>query len=78
MDFHQLRTFQVMAELGSLGGASDRLHIAEPALIRQIKLLEHDVQTKLFSRNGRGMILTDGGALAAHEVQQFVAANRSG
>jgi len=63
MDFRQLRTFTCVAELGSLSKASDRLRIAQPALSRQIKLLEHELRTELFTRNGRGMVLTDAGRL---------------
>ncbi|HBY32138.1 MAG TPA: transcriptional regulator, partial [Bradyrhizobium sp.] len=61
MDFRQLRTFACVAELGSLSKASDTLRVAQPALSRQIKLLEHELRTELFTRNGRGMVLTDAG-----------------
>jgi LysR family nitrogen assimilation transcriptional regulator len=61
MDFRQLRTFTFVAELGSLSKASDTLRIAQPALSRQIKLLEHELRSELFTRNGRGMVLTDAG-----------------
>lgn len=63
MDFRQLRTFSCVAELGSLSKASDTLRVAQPALSRQIKLLEHELRTELFTRNGRGMVLTDAGRL---------------
>src|SRR5436309_15682292 len=63
MDIRQLRTFSCVAELGSLSKASDTLRVAQPALSRQIKLLEHELRTELFSRNGRGMVLTDAGRL---------------
>src|SRR6201996_9023070 len=63
MDFRQLRTFSCVAELGSLSKASDRLRIAQPALSRQIKLLEHELRIELFTRNGRGMLLTAAGQL---------------
>lgn len=63
MDFRQLRTFACVAELGSLSKASDTLRVAQPALSRQIKLLEHELRTELFTRNGRGMVLTDAGRL---------------
>ena len=52
-----------MAELGSLSKASDTLRMAQPALSRQIKLLEHELRAELFTRNGRGMVLTDAGRL---------------
>lgn len=63
MDFRQLKTFRTVAELGSLSAASDRLRIAQPALSRQIKLLEHDLKTVLFIRHGRGMVLTQAGQM---------------
>ena len=59
MDIRQLRTFSCVAELGSLSKASDTLRVAQPALSRQIKLLEHELRADLFTRNGRGMVLTD-------------------
>jgi DNA-binding transcriptional LysR family regulator len=37
--------------------------VAQPALSRQIKLLEHELRAELFTRNGRGMVLTDAGRL---------------
>ena len=63
MDIKQLRTFSCVAELGSLSKASDTLRVAQPALSRQIKLLEHELRAELFTRNGRGMVLTDAGRL---------------
>src|SRR6201991_3553547 len=63
MDFRQLKTFNCVAELGSLSKASDTLRVAQPALSRQIKLLEHELRTELFNRNGRGMVLTEAGRL---------------
>lgn len=63
MDIRQLRTFSCVAELGSISKASDTLRVAQPALSRQIKLLEHELRAELFTRNGRGMVLTDAGRL---------------
>jgi len=61
MNLQQLRIFRVVAELGSLSKASDRLHTVQPALSRHIKLLEHDLKVQLFTRNRRGMSLTEAG-----------------
>lgn len=72
MDFRQLRTFKVVAELGSLSKAADRLRVAQPALSRQIKLLEHELRTELFVRNGRGMILTDIGRMLLERTAGLV------
>jgi LysR family nitrogen assimilation transcriptional regulator len=61
MDIAQLRTLIVVAELGSLSKASDRLRIAQPALSRQIRMLEEELGVALFTRHGRGMALTEKG-----------------
>jgi LysR family nitrogen assimilation transcriptional regulator len=61
MDIKQLKTFIRVAETGSLSAASDRLRLAQPALSRQIKLLEQSIGLQLFVRHGRGMQLTDAG-----------------
>lgn len=61
MDVVQLKTLIHVAELGSLSKASDRLHIAQPALSRQIRMLEKELGAYLFDRHGRGMDITDAG-----------------
>ncbi|MEE1864900.1 MULTISPECIES: LysR substrate-binding domain-containing protein [Pseudomonas] len=61
MDVVQLKTLIHVAELGSLSKASDRLHIAQPALSRQIRQLEKELGIYLFERHGRGMDITDAG-----------------
>mgnify|MGYP001417514186 CR=1 FL=1 len=61
MELSQLRTLIHVAELGSLSKAADRLHIAQPALSRQIRLLEEELGVRLFDRHGRGMVVTDQG-----------------
>lgn len=58
MDILQLRTLIHVAELGSLSKASDRLHIAQPALSRRIRMLEQELGITLFDRHGRGMVIT--------------------
>ncbi|MNM34494.1 HTH-type transcriptional regulator CynR [compost metagenome] len=61
MDVVQLKTLIHVAELGSLSKASDRLHIAQPALSRQIRQLEKELGVYLFDRHGRGMEITEAG-----------------
>ena len=59
MDLKQLNTFVKVAELGSLSKAALRLRIAQPALSRQVRMLEEELKVTLFSRHGRGMVLTE-------------------
>ena len=61
MEFGQLRTLIHVAELGSLSKAADRLRIAQPALSRQVRMLEEELGIELFTRHGRGMVLTEQG-----------------
>ncbi|MCM2505941.1 LysR substrate-binding domain-containing protein [Aureimonas altamirensis] len=61
MDVTQLKTLIHVAELGSLSKAADRLHVAQPALSRQVRLLEQELGVTLFERHGRGMVVTDVG-----------------
>lgn len=58
MDITQLRTLVHVAELGSLSKAAERLNTVQPALSRQIRLLEDELQVRLFDRHGRGMSIT--------------------
>jgi LysR family nitrogen assimilation transcriptional regulator len=61
MDMHRLRYFLRIADEGSLTRASEVLGIAQPALSRQIRLLEDALGVKLFARTPRGMQLTEEG-----------------
>lgn len=61
MEFSQLRTIIHVAELGSLSKAADRLHIAQPALSRQVRMLEEELGVRLFDRHGRGMVISEAG-----------------
>jgi LysR family nitrogen assimilation transcriptional regulator len=58
VDIRQLRTFIQVAEMRSINRAAAALHIAQPALSRQIKLLEEELGDRLFARNERGVSLT--------------------
>ncbi|AZU62680.1 LysR family transcriptional regulator [Neobacillus mesonae] len=63
MDIRQLRYFVVIAEEKQLTRAAERLHMAQPPLSRQLKLLEEELGATLFERNGRSMNLTEAGKL---------------
>lgn len=61
MDIRQLQYFVRIAELGSVSRAADALAVAQPALSRQIRLLEVELGVSVFIRHGRGVRLTDPG-----------------
>lgn len=61
MDLKQLGYFVRVAELGSFTRASIALNIAQPALSRQVRLLEVELRQGLLVRNGRGVTVTEAG-----------------
>jgi LysR family nitrogen assimilation transcriptional regulator len=61
MDLRQLRYFSVLAAQQHFGRAAEVLHIAQPALTRQIHLLEEELGVALFERHSRGAALTEAG-----------------
>lgn len=61
MDPRHLHTFVAVAECGSVSEAARRLHIAQPALSRQLQALEGDLKTALLTRSGKGVALTPAG-----------------
>ncbi len=63
MDLKQLEYFVRVAELGSFTRAALALDIAQPALSRQVRLLEVELRQSLLVRNGRGATPTEAGKL---------------
>lgn len=61
MDLRHVRTFVTVAEIGTVSKAAERLHVAQPALSRQIANLEDELGLKLFDRVGRRLMLTSEG-----------------
>jgi LysR family nitrogen assimilation transcriptional regulator len=61
VDTHRLRYFLKIAEEGSISRAAVVLGIAQPALSRQVRLLEDDLGVTLFQRTARGVRLTEDG-----------------
>ena len=61
MDLKRLRTFVVVADLGTVSKAALRLRISQSALSRQISDLEYECGFKLFDRIGRRLFLTTRG-----------------
>lgn len=70
MDVKQLRALLAIAETGSVTRAAELLHIVQPAVSRQLRLLEEDVGAALFARGRRGMELTDAGQVLADHARR--------
>ncbi len=61
MDLRHIRTFVAVAECGTVSKAAVQLHVAQPALSRQIANLESQFGVRLFDRVGRRLLLTSEG-----------------
>ena len=77
MDLRQLEYFVRVAELGSFTRAAVELEVAQPALSRQVRLLEVELRQTLLVRNGRGAVPTEAGKVLLehgrgilHQVQR--------
>ena len=71
-DIRELRTFVQAARAGSISRASERLNIAQPALSRQVHKLEQELGLPLLVRHGRGVTLTQAGALLLERAEALI------
>ncbi|WP_404376268.1 LysR family transcriptional regulator [Vreelandella aquamarina] len=72
MEFRQLEYFIAVVETGSISAASRRVHVAQPALTRQMRLLEDNVGTQLLDRHARGIRLTVAGRALYSEATRLL------
>lgn len=72
MDIRQLRYFLTIAEEGQITGAAKRLHMAQPPLSQQLKLLENELGFKLVERGSRSIQLTDAGKILRNRAEQIL------
>jgi LysR family nitrogen assimilation transcriptional regulator len=61
ISLRQLHYLVAVADAGSFSAAAEQAHVAQPALSRQIALLEAHVGLRLMDRSRRGVTLTEGG-----------------
>ena len=68
----QYRIFYEVAKTGNISRAAKELYISQPAISKAIGKLEDSLETTLFTRNSRGVQLTDQGKiLFAHTQRAF-------
>src|SRR6266851_7509638 len=70
IDSRHLRYFVAVAEALSFRRAAETLHMAQPALTRQIKALEELMRVRLFERNSHHVALTPAGSVALKEAKE--------
>ncbi|AHF90076.1 LysR family transcriptional regulator [Opitutaceae bacterium TAV5] len=72
MELRHLRYFAAVAQELSFRRAAERLHVAQPALSKQIRDLEHEVGVELLERDTTGARLTDAGTVFLAEVERVL------
>lgn len=72
MDWDKLRIFHAAAEAGSFTHAGDTLSLSQSAVSRQVSSLEKELQTPLFHRHARGLMLTEQGEELFRTVQDVI------
>lgn len=85
MELRVVRYFDAVARLGSATAAAEELHVAQPAISRQLKMLERQVGVQLFTPTASGTKLTVAGArfaeiaadllVKAQELEDFARAD---
>lgn len=72
MDIRQLKYFYTIAEEGQITTAAKKLHMAQPPLSQQLKLLEDELGVKLIKRGSRHIQLTDSGKILMNRARQIL------
>ena len=72
MEIRVLEYFLMLAKEGNITRAANRLHITQPTLSRQLSELEKELNTQLFIRGKRSIILTESGQLLVQRAQELI------
>jgi LysR family transcriptional regulator, transcriptional activator of nhaA len=76
LNFHHLRYFWTVARKGGVRKAADELHVSQPSISAQLRLLEDSLGEKLFKRSGRSLVLTEMGNLVLTYADEIFSAGR--
>src|SRR6478735_5431666 len=76
LNYHHLLYFWAVAKHGSVAQASRELRLAHPTVSAQIHRLEDVLGEKLFSKQGRHLVLTEAGRVAFHYADEIFSLGR--
>lgn len=75
LNYNQLYYFYIIASLGSIKDACEKLHLTQPTISGQLKALEEDLGYKLFDRKYRKLILNNMGKLVFKKIEKVFLAS---
>ncbi len=73
MEFREIRSLTTLAELGSISLAADRLHLSPAAIHKQLKMLEAELEVRLYEKVGRRLQLTQAADLLLPYFREVLA-----
>ena len=71
LNYHHLRYFWAVVREGGITRASERLNVSQPAISAQLRELEQNLGTRLYTRAGRTVVPTDVGRLTFQYADQI-------
>lgn len=81
INFEYYKVFYIIAKNKNITKAADELNISQPAISRMLKTMEEQLNTKLFIRKTKGVILTQEGNelynLISNEISNIINAETS-
>ena len=76
LNYQHLLYFWVVAREGSIARATTVLHLTQPTISTQLKLLERAMDTALFEKRGRNLVLTDVGHMVYRYADEIFRTGR--
>lgn len=78
MNIDHLEAFMYVVQLKSIHKAADALFLSQPTVTARIKTLERELNTELFARHGRGLLLTEHGKEFIPYAEQIIQTYKEG
>lgn len=76
LNYHHLYYFWTVAKSGTIAKASKELQLTQPTISEQLRSLESSLDTKLFQRAGRNLVLTENGRKVFRYAEQIFVLGR--
>jgi LysR family transcriptional activator of nhaA len=71
LNYHHLYYFWMVAREGSVAAAAEKLRLASPTILVQIRKLEDSLETRLFRKQGRNLVLTSRGRMVYRHADEI-------
>ena len=72
MNLTALKYFVEVAKEGSISRAANNMHVTQPTITRQLKLLEEEVGQSLYIRHAKGIELTKAGIILQERGREII------